>query len=114
MTTFEVQDMTCGHCVRIITDVVLALDPAASVQVDLPSHLVQIESASVEAPELADAIVQAGYSPIAPHYQPGDDQEERGLLLRHLRHASTDFQASPHAPLPPLRRRVVQSDLLDG
>lgn len=78
MTTFEVQDMTCGHCVRIITDVVLALDPAASVQVDLPSHLVQIESASVEAPELADAIVQAGYSPIAPTTSPAMIKKKGG------------------------------------
>ena len=70
MTTFEVQDMTCGHCMSVITDAVLVLDPSAKVQIDLPSHLVQIESASVEATELSDAIVKAGYSPVASTANP--------------------------------------------
>lgn len=49
----------------VITDAVLVLDPAAKVQIDLPSHRVQIESASVEVTELSDAIVKAG-SPQSP------------------------------------------------
>lgn len=64
MTTFEVKDMTCGHCIKAITQAVLTVDPTAKVQIDLASYRVQIESASAEA-ELSHAIVKAGYSPIA-------------------------------------------------
>lgn len=64
MTTFDVQDMTCGHCTNAITQAVLAVDPAAKVQIDLPAHRVQIESASAEA-DLSRAIEKAGYSPVA-------------------------------------------------
>jgi copper chaperone len=69
MTTFEVKDMTCGHCTNAITQAVLALDPAANVQIDLPSHRVQIESASAEA-DLSQAIEKAGYSPVATTPEP--------------------------------------------
>ncbi|PKM25224.1 MAG: copper chaperone [Gammaproteobacteria bacterium HGW-Gammaproteobacteria-13] len=64
MNTFEVKDMTCGHCIKAITQSVLALDPGANVQIDLPAHRVQIESTSAEA-DLSRAIEQAGYSPVA-------------------------------------------------
>jgi len=40
MITFEVNDMTCGHCVSSITRAVKALDPAAKVQIDLAAHRV--------------------------------------------------------------------------
>ena len=63
MTTFEVKDMTCGHCIKAITQAVLTVDPTAKVQIDLSSHRVQIESASAET-ELSNAIVKAGYSPV--------------------------------------------------
>jgi copper chaperone len=69
MTTFDVKDMTCGHCTNAITQAVLALDPVANVQIDLPSHRVQIESASAEA-DLSQAIVKAGYSPVATTSEP--------------------------------------------
>jgi copper chaperone len=45
MQRFNVQGMTCGHCVRAITQAVLRSDPAADVQVDLATGVVQIESA---------------------------------------------------------------------
>lgn len=64
MTTFEVNDMTCGHCIKAITHAVQALDAAAQVQIDLPSHRVHIESVSSDA-DLSQAIVSAGYSPVA-------------------------------------------------
>ena len=69
MTTFEVKDMTCGHCIKTITQAVMALDPAAKVQIDLPSRRVQIESASAAA-ALSQAIVQAGYSPVITTGEP--------------------------------------------
>ncbi|MEO8313875.1 MAG: heavy-metal-associated domain-containing protein [Pseudomonadota bacterium] len=65
MTTFEVKDMTCGHCKSTITKAVLALDPAAEVHIDLQSHRVHIESGSVDVAAFGDAIVEAGYTPVA-------------------------------------------------
>ena len=39
------------------------VDPA-KVQIDLATHRVQVESASADAEELADAIKDAGYTPV--------------------------------------------------
>lgn len=63
MITFEVEDMTCGHCVSTITKALKDADKDARVTIDLPNHTVQIESASTDSKELADAIKEAGYSP---------------------------------------------------
>jgi copper chaperone len=63
MIAFEVNDMTCGHCVSTITKAVKATDPGARVAFDLPRHLVQIQSADADAQELSDAISEAGYTP---------------------------------------------------
>lgn len=65
MVTFEVMDMTCGHCVRGITQAVLGADPGAQVQVDLAAHRVQIEPGAATADALRDAITVAGYTPVA-------------------------------------------------
>jgi copper chaperone len=35
MQVFSVEGMTCGHCVRAVTDAVRNQDPAASVNVNL-------------------------------------------------------------------------------
>ncbi|KQY80862.1 heavy-metal-associated domain-containing protein [Pelomonas sp. Root1444] len=68
MIAFEVNDMTCGHCVSTITKALKAVDNAATVQIDLATHRVQVEPSSADAEELAEAIKDAGYSPtsIAP------------------------------------------------
>ena len=62
MTTFQIPAMSCGHCVRSITEAVLATDPAAQVKADLASHSVQIDSL-VPATILAAALAAAGYAP---------------------------------------------------
>ena len=64
MIAFEVNDMTCGHCVSTITKALKAADSDAKVQIDLATHRVQIEPASADADELADAIKEAGYTPV--------------------------------------------------
>jgi len=64
ITTFEVKDMTCSHCAGTITDAVKALDAAADVQIDLPTHRVRVDSVGADAARLADAIAQAGYTPV--------------------------------------------------
>ena len=65
MTTFEVKDMTCGHCVSTITKAVRAVDHGAKVQIDLATHRVTIEPTEADEAELSAAIKQAGYSPVA-------------------------------------------------
>ena len=42
MIAFEVNDMTCGHCVSTITKVLKATDKDAKVQIDLATHRVQV------------------------------------------------------------------------
>lgn len=57
---FQVTGMTCGHCVRAVTQAIEALDPAARVTVDLTAGTVTTES--VAPPErVADAIRAEGY-----------------------------------------------------
>jgi copper chaperone len=65
MIAFEVNDMTCGHCVSTITKALKATDQDARVQIDLATHRVQVEPASADAEEIAEAIREAGYTPVA-------------------------------------------------
>ncbi len=64
-TTFEVKDMTCGHCVSTITKAVEAVDHGAKLQIDLATHLVTIDTTEADAAALSDAIKEAGYTPVA-------------------------------------------------
>jgi copper chaperone len=64
MLTFEVNDMTCGHCVSTITQAVRAIDQGAQVTVDLTTHRVRIEPTASNRTELGDAIREAGYTPV--------------------------------------------------
>lgn len=63
MTTFLVQDMTCGHCTSTIAKAVNAVDPAADIQFDLPTHRVDIQSSKADAALLRKTISDAGYTP---------------------------------------------------
>lgn len=65
MTTFEVKDMTCGHCVSTITKAVKGVDQGAKIQIDLAAHRVTIDPTEADAAALGDAIRQAGYTPVA-------------------------------------------------
>lgn len=62
MTTFDVPDMSCGHCVAAITRAVQAHDPAARVEADLERHQVRVSS-SADADALQRLITEAGYTP---------------------------------------------------
>ena len=65
MTTFEVNDMTCGHCVSAITKAVNAVSPGADVQIDLATHRVSIGASAVDPIQLGAAIAGAGFTPTA-------------------------------------------------
>ncbi|OOG84820.1 copper resistance protein CopZ [Pseudomonas sp. A25(2017)] len=60
MHTFNVQGMSCGHCVKAITQAVQAKDPAADVQIDLGAKTVQVQS-SLPADAVLAAIKEEGY-----------------------------------------------------
>ena len=44
MIDLTLPTMTCGHCVRTVTETVHRVDPAAKVEIDLATHRVQIDS----------------------------------------------------------------------
>lgn len=60
MQVFNVQGMSCGHCVKAITNAVQAKDPAASVRVDLAAKEVGVES-SLSAEQVIEVIKDEGY-----------------------------------------------------
>ncbi|RBJ71718.1 copper resistance protein CopZ [Pseudomonas sp. MWU12-2534b] len=60
MQVFNVQSMSCGHCVKAITHAVQAKDPAASVRVDLAAKEVGVES-SLSAEQVIEVISEEGY-----------------------------------------------------
>jgi copper chaperone len=62
MIEFDVQAMSCGHCVRAVTEALQEVDPAAKVDVDLAGKKVKVESAADRA-KLAQALTDAGYPP---------------------------------------------------
>ena len=63
MIEFQVNDMTCGHCVGAITEAVATVDPLAEVEIDLPTHRVRIKG-SDQAQKMGEAIRGAGYTPV--------------------------------------------------
>lgn len=60
MYDFEVKAITCGHCVKRVTQTILAQDPSAKVTIDLATKRVKIESHSEEA-ALRRALKEADY-----------------------------------------------------
>ncbi|MBC7938809.1 MAG: heavy-metal-associated domain-containing protein [Chitinophagaceae bacterium] len=85
MIAFEVNDMTCGHCVSTLTRALKATDKDAKVQIDLATHRVQVEPASADAEELAEAIKDAGYTPVPVEVAAGGETtaQKRGSCCGH-------------------------------
>ncbi|KIG07415.1 heavy-metal-associated domain-containing protein [Caballeronia concitans] len=61
MTEFNVQGMSCQHCVAAVTRSIQDIDPKAQVRVDLEKGKVAVESTQSEA-ALKEAIDEAGYT----------------------------------------------------
>lgn len=64
MLRYQVEGMSCGHCVQAITKAVKAVDPAAEVAVDLGAGQVTVDN-SQRADAIAGAIEQAGYTVVS-------------------------------------------------
>jgi copper chaperone len=62
MIEFEVQALSCGHCVRAVTEALQEVDPSAKVDVDLDRKKVSVQSDADRA-ALARALADAGYPP---------------------------------------------------
>ncbi|MGU3306723.1 heavy-metal-associated domain-containing protein [Pseudomonas sp. M5A4_2d] len=62
MQVFSVEGMTCGHCVRAVTQAVQSQDPAASVKVDLAAKAVSVENSHLSADEVISLITEEGYN----------------------------------------------------
>ncbi len=62
MIELSLPTMSCGHCVRSVTEAVLRLDPQARVEVDLEARRARIETSQpVEA--VRAALAEEGYAP---------------------------------------------------
>ncbi len=62
MLRYQVNDMSCGHCVQAITAAVREVDPLADVTVDLSTKSVEVATAAA-GPRVSEAIRAAGYTP---------------------------------------------------
>ena len=62
MYRYKVEKMRCGGCAKSVTRAVLAVEPCASVEVDLRAKLVTVSNAAGPADQIAQTITAAGYS----------------------------------------------------
>ena len=60
MIELTLPTMTCGHCVKTVTQTVQRLDAGATVDIDLALHRVRIET-SRAAPQIRSARAEQGY-----------------------------------------------------
>jgi copper chaperone len=58
--SFQVQGMSCNHCVGAVTQAVKALDPQAEVNIDLASGKVDVQSGQ-DRGAIVQAIEEEGY-----------------------------------------------------
>lgn len=61
MIDLTLPTMTCGHCVKTVTATVQRVDPGARLQIDLPTHRVQIETQADEK-AVREALAEEGYA----------------------------------------------------
>jgi copper chaperone len=57
---YKVSGMTCGGCVRSVTNAITARDSAAKVEVDLPTGIVSVEG-NLSEDAVKDAVEGAGF-----------------------------------------------------
>jgi Cu+-exporting ATPase len=60
-TVFDVQEMSCGKCVKHVTQAVQSVEPEAQVAVDLSTGKVQVSPSPKDPEALAKIITEAGY-----------------------------------------------------
>jgi len=60
MTTFHIPDMSCGHCKATVEKSIHALDPAASIEFDMPARLISVNTTK-DAARVQAVLSEAGY-----------------------------------------------------
>ncbi|UYZ83766.1 heavy-metal-associated domain-containing protein [Entomomonas sp. E2T0] len=60
MQRFDVKGMTCGHCVRAVTEAIKQLDDDAEVDIDLAAGKMTVVS-ELPATEIIKAVYNEGY-----------------------------------------------------
>ena len=70
-----VEGMTCGHCIRTITNALQLLDPNAQVDIDLGMEEVNV-AGNITVDAAVAAIQQAGYG-VTAILEPGSNQATR-------------------------------------
>lgn len=60
MQLFNVQGMTCGHCVKAVTSAIQGQDPAARVEIDLPAGQAKVDSV-LSKQQIIELIAEEGY-----------------------------------------------------
>jgi copper chaperone CopZ len=61
--TYTVTGMTCGHCVRAVTEEITAIDGVTDVAVDLPTGAVAVTSDHpLDQAQVRAAVEEAGYT----------------------------------------------------
>ncbi|MCS3514749.1 MULTISPECIES: heavy-metal-associated domain-containing protein [Pseudomonas] len=63
MQVFSVEGMTCGHCVRAVTQAVQNQDPTAEVKVDLAAKQVSVQS-QLSREAIIGLIKEEGYAAV--------------------------------------------------
>ncbi|HEY0203221.1 MAG TPA: heavy-metal-associated domain-containing protein [Acetobacteraceae bacterium] len=61
MQRFEVSGMTCGHCVRAVTEAIQSVDATARVEVDLTAGSVTVRDGTASPDQVSQAIEAEGY-----------------------------------------------------
>jgi len=64
MISYEVNGMSCGHCIGAITGTIQAADTNTRVNVDLASRTVSVEGSVITPQQIETAIREAGYEVI--------------------------------------------------
>ena len=59
--TLQVEGMSCGHCIRAVTNAIQGLDQAAKVEVDLATKRV-VAQTSLPRADLVRAVEEEGFS----------------------------------------------------
>ena len=62
MLVLKIPSMSCGHCVKTVTETVKAIDPQARVDIDLVAKTATIETGA-DAANITKALADAGYAP---------------------------------------------------
>jgi copper chaperone len=60
MLSLKVSDMTCGGCIKAVTKAIQAQDPSATVQADLATQIVSLETTLSQA-QASQLIKDAGF-----------------------------------------------------